>query len=45
MRQACAGLAGGEENASGDAQKKLDVFSNDVFINTLSFSGKVPHHA
>ncbi len=34
------GLAG-EENASGDVQKKLDVFSNDVFINCVSFSEQV----
>jgi len=31
----------GNTNSSGDAQKKLDVFSNDVFINCLSFSKQV----
>lgn len=31
----------GSSNASGDAVKKLDVFSNDVFINAVSFSDEV----
>lgn len=31
------GLAG-ETNVQGEEQKKLDVLSNDVFINTLKFS-------
>lgn len=31
----------GNENSSGDQQKKLDVFSNDVFINCVSFSKQV----
>lgn len=35
------GVATGQENSSGDVQKKLDVMANDVFINTLSFSGGV----
>lgn len=35
-----AGIAGlygvaGTENATGDAQKKLDVLSNDMFVNCL----------
>jgi len=34
------GLAG-SENASGDSVKKLDVLSNEVFINTLRSSAKV----
>ena len=25
----------GEQNSSGDDQKKLDVLSNDIFINAL----------
>ncbi len=38
------GLAGGQtENSSGDQQKKLDVLSNEVMINCLSFS--VREHA
>jgi hypothetical protein len=28
-------------NASGDGQKKLDVFANDVFINALTYSDQV----
>merc|ERR1719284_450243 len=32
------GLAG-EQNSSGDDQKKLDVLSNDIFINALVKSG------
>lgn len=32
------GMAGGQQNSSGEDQKKLDVLSNDVFINCLSFS-------
>jgi len=35
------GVAGGQENASGDVQKKLDVFSNDCFVNCLTFSEQV----
>ncbi len=31
----------GSENKSGDQQKKLDVFSNDVFINAIKFSQQV----
>lgn len=31
----------GSENASGDEVKKLDVFSNDVFINCMKFTGRV----
>ena len=31
----------GSENKSGDQQKKLDVFSNDVFINAIKFSEQV----
>ena len=44
--RACAkagidGLFGmhGEQNASGDDQKKLDVLSNDIFVNALLKSG------
>ena len=44
--RACAkaGIAGlfgvaGEQNASGDEQKKLDVLSNDIFVNALINSG------
>jgi hypothetical protein len=34
-----AGAGGaGAQNATGDVQKKLDVFSNEVFINCLKFS-------
>ncbi|KAF8517576.1 fructose-1,6-bisphosphatase [Hysterangium stoloniferum] len=33
------GLAG-ETNATGDAQKKLDVLSNDIMVNALRASGK-----
>ena len=32
------GMAG-EQNSSGDDQKKLDVLSNDIFINALVKSG------
>jgi len=35
------GLAGGAVNISGDEQKKLDVISNEIFINALRSSGKV----
>jgi len=35
------GVAGGQENATGDVQKKLDILSNDVFVNCLSFSNQV----
>jgi len=31
----------GTTNATGDQVKKLDVFSNDSFINSLKFSGRV----
>jgi len=31
----------GTENASGDQVKKLDVFSNDVFINCMKFTGRI----
>jgi len=31
----------GSENASGDEVKKLDVFSNDVFINCMKFTGRI----
>ena len=34
------GLAG-DSNASGDAQKKLDVYANSVFINCLTYSEQV----
>eukprot|EP00658_Telonema_sp_P-2_P042326 TRINITY_DN3037_c0_g2_i1.p1 TRINITY_DN3037_c0_g2~~TRINITY_DN3037_c0_g2_i1.p1 ORF type:complete len:359 (+),score=94.94 TRINITY_DN3037_c0_g2_i1:167-1243(+) len=36
-----AGLLGqaGDQNASGDDQKKLDVLSNDIFVNALMNSG------
>merc|ERR1719267_343116 len=44
--RACAkaGIAGlfgmyGSENSSGDEQKKLDVLSNDIFVNALVKSG------
>ena len=29
----------GEQNSSGDDQKKLDVLSNDIFVNALLKSG------
>jgi fructose-1,6-bisphosphatase I len=35
------GIAGGAENSTGDVQKKLDVISNEVFINAVKNSGKV----
>ncbi|RIA89847.1 fructose-1,6-bisphosphatase class 1/Sedoheputulose-1,7-bisphosphatase [Glomus cerebriforme] len=35
------GLAGGAVNVSGDEQKKLDVISNEIFINALRSSGRV----
>lgn len=41
-----AGIAGlygdqsGAKNATGDTQKKIDVLSNEVFINTLRHTGK-----
>jgi len=37
------GLAGdvGSVNPTGDVQKKLDVFANDLFVNCLKFSGQV----
>ena len=31
----------GEKNQSGDAVKKLDVFSNDCMINCMSWTGSV----
>ncbi|KAI9218191.1 putative FBP1-fructose-1,6-bisphosphatase [Blastocladiella britannica] len=34
------GLAG-ETNVQGEAQKKLDVLANEIFINSLKSSGKV----
>jgi len=34
------GIAGGSTNMSGDTQKKLDVLSNEVFINVLKASSK-----
>jgi len=34
------GLAG-SDNSSGDQQKKLDVFANDVMINCVKFSNQV----
>merc|ERR1712216_966590 len=44
--RACAkaGIAGlfgmaGDQNSSGDDQKKLDVLSNDIFVNALKNSG------
>merc|ERR1719284_1827802 len=44
--RACAkaGIAGlfgmaGDQNSSGDDQKKLDVLSNDIFVNALVNSG------
>jgi len=36
-----AGAGAGAQNATGDVQKKLDVFSNEVFINCLRFSEEV----
>eukprot|EP00004_Rigifila_ramosa_P006214 TRINITY_DN16891_c0_g1_i1.p1 TRINITY_DN16891_c0_g1~~TRINITY_DN16891_c0_g1_i1.p1 ORF type:complete len:364 (+),score=70.18 TRINITY_DN16891_c0_g1_i1:41-1093(+) len=35
------GIAGGDQNATGDTQKKLDVIANEVFINALRTSGEV----
>lgn len=35
------GTAGGQENTTGDVQKKLDIISNDVCINVLEGSGQV----
>jgi len=35
------GVAGGQENATGDVQKKLDILANDVFVNCLAFSNQV----
>jgi fructose-1,6-bisphosphatase I len=34
------GTMGGQENSSGDTQKKLDVLSDEVFINCLNGSQK-----
>lgn len=39
-----AGLQGlhglqGTSNVTGDEQKKLDVISNDIFINSLKYTG------
>jgi len=34
------GLAGNNTNVQGEAQKKLDVIANDIFINALKSSGK-----
>ena len=39
MRDASVGLAG-ETNVQGEEQKKLDVLSNDIMINSLRASGK-----
>lgn len=36
---ASVGLAG-ETNATGDQQKKLDVLSNDIMVNSLRACGK-----
>ncbi|KAG6949633.1 hypothetical protein JG687_00014734 [Phytophthora cactorum] len=41
-----AGLTGlygldGSENSTGDQVKKLDVLSNDIFVNSLKFSTKI----
>jgi fructose-1,6-bisphosphatase I len=33
--------ASGEENIQGEVQQKLDVYANDVFINTLSARGVI----
>jgi len=33
--------ASGEENIQGEIQQKLDVYANDVFINTLSARGVI----
>ena len=38
-RDASVGLAG-ETNVQGEEQKKLDVLSNDIMINSLRASGK-----
>ncbi|CAG8585353.1 2866_t:CDS:2 [Acaulospora morrowiae] len=35
------GLAGGAQNVSGEDQKKLDIISNEIFVNALRSSGKV----
>jgi len=35
------GLAGKNENSSGDQQKKLDIYGNDCFINCIRNSAKV----
>jgi len=35
------GVAGTGENSTGDVQKKLDVYSNDIFVNCLTFSEQV----
>ncbi|MBC7161144.1 class 1 fructose-bisphosphatase [Immundisolibacter sp.] len=42
-RSALAGVLGATEtsNASGEAQKKLDVLANDAFIQALSWTGAV----
>ena len=39
MRACSVGLAG-ETNVQGEEQKKLDVLSNDIMINSLRASGK-----
>jgi len=31
----------GSSNVTGDEQKKLDVISNEIFVNSLKSSGKV----
>jgi len=35
------GLSGEAQNSSGDIQKKLDVFANEVFVNCLKYSDQV----
>jgi len=35
------GVESGAANTSGDVQKKLDILANDVFINSLTYSGQV----
>lgn len=35
------GNAGGQENESGDVQKKIDLLSNKILINTLRFCDQV----
>jgi len=35
------GPQGDQKNATGDTQKKIDILSNEVFVNTLKHTGKV----